>query len=84
MRCLLCAKKVPFWGEGCPYCGGDKSVAQALRMASVAALIGGAVVGAILGGWYGFFLGGVLGCLVCFLIEKFGFKALRHNSASDC
>ena len=81
MRCLLCSKKVPFWGEGCPYCGADKSSVQALRMASVVSLVGGTVLGAVLGGWPGFFVGGIVGCLVCFLIEKFGFKALRHDSA---
>lgn len=81
MRCLLCGKRVPFWGEGCPFCGADKSIAQALRMASVVSLVGGALLGAYLGRWYGFFVGGIIGCVVCYLIEKFGFKALRHKSA---
>jgi hypothetical protein len=77
----MCDKKVPFWGEGCPYCGADKSVAQALRMMSVVSLIGGAVLGAFLSGVVGFFVGGILGCVVCFAIEKVGFKVLRHKSA---
>ena len=81
MRCLMCGKKVPFWGEGCPYCGADKSIAQSLRMMSVVSLIGGMALGAFLAGLGGFFLGGIIGCVVCFAIEKLGFKALRHNSA---
>jgi hypothetical protein len=77
----MCAKKVPFWGEGCPYCGADKSVAQSLRMMSVVSLVGGMALGAYLSGIAGFFVGGILGCVACFVIEKLGFKVLRHNSA---
>jgi hypothetical protein len=80
MRCLECAKSVPFWGEACPYCGADKARAQALRTISVISPLGGAALGAYLSGLEGLFLGGAIGGAVCVAIEGFVTELFRHKS----
>jgi hypothetical protein len=81
MRCLDCAQRVPFWGVTCPYCGTDKSRAQALRIISIISPLGGAALGAYLTGITGFFLGGVIGGALCVAIEGFVTELFRHKGA---
>jgi len=80
MRCLDCAKSVPFWGEACPYCGTDKARAQALRMISIMSPLFGAAVGTYLSGLEGFFLGGTIGGAVCVAIEGSVTELFRRKS----
>jgi hypothetical protein len=81
MRCLLCRKKIRFWGETCDYCGTDKSMAQSLRMLAIGCLAAGAGVGYFMRGTPGLIVGGLLGMAACLLIDRLLPKFFRHTSS---
>ena len=81
MRCLLCRKKIGFWGENCDYCGGDKSMAQSLRMLAFGCLLAGCGLGFYLRGMPGLIVGGLLGLAACLLVDQLLPKLFRHTGA---
>ena len=70
LPCFGCGKKVPFWGETCPFCGDDKYMCQSVRVFSVGCFVGGLVIGAVFAGMSGFFIGGLFGLALFVAIEK--------------
>jgi hypothetical protein len=79
MRCLMCGKRVPFWGEGCPFCGADKSTIQSVRLFAGGMAFVLVVAGyMLLHGWVGFMLGLMVGCAVGLLIDRYGPQLARQ------
>ncbi len=72
MRCFRCGEAMPFLGEQCPYCGGDKSGRQTTRLAALVLIAVGFAPGIWQGKFWLFFFGGIIGCLLAYGAERLG------------
>jgi hypothetical protein len=74
MRCSGCGKKIPSYGQVCPFCHRDKSADKAVQgTAMVCGVIGGGI-GYLFGGFGGFLVGMIPGLIVGGIIGMLGNK----------
>jgi hypothetical protein len=70
---------MPFWGETCPFCGADKSLAQSLRMLAGGSLLVGGLLGYFMHGAGGLIVGLLLGLAAALLIDRLLPKVFKHQ-----